>query len=194
MVSKVAFAAGKIRSGQALARSGGAWRRTGCSPFFSGCSLHVAKARLWVRGVLKRFCRSSLASWFNARCILFPCELGGSVISRRAQSFFVLESFFGSSSGRHSVPVFLHSVLGEGSSSISSLRAAFGFVEDCTCGYGAIFKGGVLYPFFYSACTLIESDDYKSETHRELATRRQREYSGIRSNEENLTVAVIVEG
>ncbi|KAL0732381.1 hypothetical protein Bca4012_008590 [Brassica carinata] len=81
-----------------------------------------------------------------------------------------LGEFAGSSSSRHSVPVFLHSVLGEGSSSISSLRAAFGFVEDCTCGYGAIFKGGVLYPFFYSACTLIESDDYKSETHRELAT------------------------
>ncbi|KAL0708019.1 hypothetical protein Bca4012_074445 [Brassica carinata] len=45
--------------------------------------LHVAKARLWVRGVLKRFCRSSLASWFNARCILFPCELWRFLLSQR---------------------------------------------------------------------------------------------------------------
>ncbi|KAF2567550.1 hypothetical protein F2Q68_00027931 [Brassica cretica] len=64
----------------------------------------------------------------------------------------------------------LPSVLGEGSLSITSLWAASGFVEDCTCGYGAIFKGGVLYPFFYTACALIESDDYRSETHRELVT------------------------
>ncbi|KAF3558463.1 hypothetical protein F2Q69_00017293 [Brassica cretica] len=53
-----------------------------------------------------------------------------------------------SSSSHHSVPVFLHSVLGEGSSSIASLWAASGFVEDCTCGrflkplVGLVARGG----------------------------------------------------
>ncbi|KAF3558460.1 hypothetical protein F2Q69_00017294 [Brassica cretica] len=109
-----------------------------------------------------------LSSW-----LLDPVNCGSLVdllLSDCALICGCLGELVGSSSSRHSVPVFLHSVLGEGSSSITSLWAASGFVEDCTCGYGMIFKGGVLYPFFYTACALIESDDYKSETHRELAT------------------------